>query len=303
MSYQFKTEHYEVGAQVRRHGALPAGARVAPGGPAGRPELPELLRRAAGEQVRQGRALGLGRRRAVRRLSLALLPRGRQRRLRRLRREVLRLLAPAGPERGAARASSAPHVWREVSDLRTVDIFREQFPDQRAPESPEEYVNHSLYLEAKTFLHGLFVVEDKLVDGAQPREPRAVPGQRPRRLRAARAGAAEAARPRARRGARREPAEPEDRALLRAHARRQAAAAPGDAALRARARSPTRSSRGSPGPTRAGSAATASTTCARRRARRRLGDVRVPRPDRGARGLSTTISRAARTAGCCCGRC
>ena len=27
---------------------------------------------------------------------------------------------------------------------------------------PADYVNHSLYFEAKTFLHGLFVVEDKL---------------------------------------------------------------------------------------------------------------------------------------------
>jgi asparagine synthase (glutamine-hydrolysing) len=55
-----------------------------------------------------------------------------------------------------------PDVWREIRDLRTIDIFREQLPDRHAPESPEEYVNHSLYLEAKTFLHGLFVVEDKL---------------------------------------------------------------------------------------------------------------------------------------------
>ena len=33
-----------------------------------------------------------------------------------------------------------------------------------APEltRPEDYVNHSLYFEAKTFLHGLLVVEDKL---------------------------------------------------------------------------------------------------------------------------------------------
>ena len=44
----------------------------------------------------------------------------------------------------------------------TADIFRSTFPDRDAPESPEEYINHSLYLEAKTFLHGLFVVEDKL---------------------------------------------------------------------------------------------------------------------------------------------
>ena len=57
------------GAQVRRHGALHARADVAPRGPAGRPELPELLRLAARQQVREGRARGLRRRRAVRRLS------------------------------------------------------------------------------------------------------------------------------------------------------------------------------------------------------------------------------------------
>jgi asparagine synthase (glutamine-hydrolysing) len=56
----------------------------------------------------------------------------------------------------------APHVWNEVRDLQTIDIFRDQFPDNTAPQSPEDYVNHSLYLEAKTFLPGLFVVEDKL---------------------------------------------------------------------------------------------------------------------------------------------
>ena len=28
--------------------------------------------------------------------------------------------------------------------------------------TPEEYINHSLYFEAKTFLHGLLVVDDKL---------------------------------------------------------------------------------------------------------------------------------------------
>jgi asparagine synthase (glutamine-hydrolysing) len=56
----------------------------------------------------------------------------------------------------------APKVWDEVRDLRTIDIFRAQFPDNAAPGTPEDYVNHSLYLEAKTFLPGLFVVEDKL---------------------------------------------------------------------------------------------------------------------------------------------
>jgi len=55
-----------------------------------------------------------------------------------------------------------PDVWSEVEGLRTIDTFRSQFPDTRAPRDPEEYVDHSLYLEARTFLHGLLVVEDKL---------------------------------------------------------------------------------------------------------------------------------------------
>jgi asparagine synthase (glutamine-hydrolysing) len=55
-----------------------------------------------------------------------------------------------------------PEVWDQVKDLRTIDIFRSEFPDTQAPESPEDYVNHSLYLEARTFLHGLLIVEDKL---------------------------------------------------------------------------------------------------------------------------------------------
>jgi asparagine synthase (glutamine-hydrolysing) len=56
----------------------------------------------------------------------------------------------------------APDVWREVRDIDTVEIFRSQLPNRAAPRDAEEYVNHSLHLEARTFLHGLFVVEDKL---------------------------------------------------------------------------------------------------------------------------------------------
>ena len=38
---------------------------------------------------------------------------------------------------------------------------------------PEDYVNHSLYFEAKTFLNGLLVVEDKLsmAHGLETRVP------------------------------------------------------------------------------------------------------------------------------------
>jgi asparagine synthase (glutamine-hydrolysing) len=55
-----------------------------------------------------------------------------------------------------------PDVWSAVKDISTVDVFQSQFRDMQVPESPAEYVNHSLHLEARTFLHGLFLVEDKL---------------------------------------------------------------------------------------------------------------------------------------------
>jgi asparagine synthase (glutamine-hydrolysing) len=50
-----------------------------------------------------------------------------------------------------------------VRDLDRRAIFRSVFVDP--PErlsGPEDYVNQSLYFEAKTFLHGVLVVEDKL---------------------------------------------------------------------------------------------------------------------------------------------
>ncbi len=54
-------------------------------------------------------------------------------------------------------------IWDKVSHVWTRDLFREVF-HQHADRltRPEDYVNHSLYFEAKTFLHGLLVVEDKL---------------------------------------------------------------------------------------------------------------------------------------------
>jgi asparagine synthase (glutamine-hydrolysing) len=65
-----------------------------------------------------------------------------------------------------------PTIWSQVSDIRTIDIFRSVLPP-REPRSPEEYVNHSLYFEAKTFLHGLLLVEDKLsmAHGLETRVP------------------------------------------------------------------------------------------------------------------------------------
>ena len=73
--------------------------------------------------------------------------------------EISKMFAPVWPQ--------AKHVW-------TRDIFRDVF-SRHANEltRPEDYINHSLYFEAKTFLHGLLIVEDKLsmAHGLETRVP------------------------------------------------------------------------------------------------------------------------------------
>jgi asparagine synthase (glutamine-hydrolysing) len=67
-----------------------------------------------------------------------------------------------------------PDLWGEISDIQTIDIFRSKLPDrEHPPTTPEEYVNYSLYLEAKTFLPGLLLVDDKLsmAHGLETRVP------------------------------------------------------------------------------------------------------------------------------------
>jgi len=73
----------------------------------------------------------------------------------------------------AAEAVFTP-IWPEVRHVRTRDIFRDVFASHAAELTrPEDYINHSLYLEAKTFLHGLLVIEDKLsmAHGVETRVP------------------------------------------------------------------------------------------------------------------------------------
>jgi asparagine synthase (glutamine-hydrolysing) len=54
-------------------------------------------------------------------------------------------------------------LWEKVKDVWTKDIFEEVLKKRKDKlEKPEDYINCSLYLEAKTFLHGLLLVEDKL---------------------------------------------------------------------------------------------------------------------------------------------
>lgn len=65
-------------------------------------------------------------------------------------------------------------IWGEVKDVQTRDIFRNVFKHHADNlYTPEDYINHSLYFEAKTFLHGLLVVEDKLsmAHGLESRVP------------------------------------------------------------------------------------------------------------------------------------
>jgi asparagine synthase (glutamine-hydrolysing) len=65
-------------------------------------------------------------------------------------------------------------IWNEIKDISTRDIFKSVFRShQEELRRPEDYVNHSLYFECKTFLHGLLVVEDKLAmaHGLETRVP------------------------------------------------------------------------------------------------------------------------------------
>lgn len=61
----------------------------------------------------------------------------------------------------------------ETKDVWTRDIFADIFNTPVKNQTPEEYINHSLYFEAKTFLHGLLIVEDKLsmAHGLETRVP------------------------------------------------------------------------------------------------------------------------------------
>lgn len=65
-------------------------------------------------------------------------------------------------------------VQNEIQCVDTKEIFKGVFEkDKKHQISPEQCVNHSMYFEAKTFLHGLLIVEDKLsmAHGLETRVP------------------------------------------------------------------------------------------------------------------------------------
>lgn len=64
---------------------------------------------------------------------------------------------------GNALSKVCAPIWNDVKHVSTRDIFRGVFTTHAEEMTrPEDYVNHSLYFETNTFLHGLLVVEDKL---------------------------------------------------------------------------------------------------------------------------------------------
>lgn len=71
------------------------------------------------------------------------------------------------------RLACAP-IWSQVKHVSPRDIFKGVFSSHAEQMTrPEDYINHSLYFECKTFLHGLMVVEDKLsmAHGLETRVP------------------------------------------------------------------------------------------------------------------------------------
>jgi len=55
-----------------------------------------------------------------------------------------------------------PNVFKEIKDHSSFDVFRSMFSQNSMPEDTCDCVNMSMCFEIKTFLHGLFVVEDKI---------------------------------------------------------------------------------------------------------------------------------------------
>lgn len=54
-------------------------------------------------------------------------------------------------------------IWKDISDFSTKQVFKDIYSDSlNDASSPADFLNQSLSFEAKTFMHGLLVLEDKL---------------------------------------------------------------------------------------------------------------------------------------------
>ena len=65
-------------------------------------------------------------------------------------------------------------ILNQIKDIDTKEIFKNVFKNhENELKTPEDYINHSMYFEAKTFLHGMLMIEDKLTmaHGLESRVP------------------------------------------------------------------------------------------------------------------------------------
>ena len=65
-------------------------------------------------------------------------------------------------------------IWNEIKDFNRKEVFKNMFQGiSEKTLNDEEYINQTLYFENKTFLHGLFVIEDKIsmAHGLETRVP------------------------------------------------------------------------------------------------------------------------------------
>ncbi len=53
-------------------------------------------------------------------------------------------------------------ILKDTKNYSTFDVFRNVFKKNNNPKSTEDFINESMYFEIKTFLHGLFVIENKI---------------------------------------------------------------------------------------------------------------------------------------------
>ena len=53
-------------------------------------------------------------------------------------------------------------TYSKVKEHSTFDVFCSVFPKDSQPKTAEDFINQSLYFEIKTFLHGLFVITNKI---------------------------------------------------------------------------------------------------------------------------------------------
>ena len=136
MSYLFKTEHYEMVLKAGDMERCLPRPRLAPRGAAGRPELSELLRRPARQQVRQGRAL---REPAATSSSAGIRGATTGRSSTTTSTTTSTSTTASGSDCSRTDelqgARSALDVWREVEHVRHVDIFRDVLAGSRRASS------------------------------------------------------------------------------------------------------------------------------------------------------------------------